>query len=64
MAASTTGAVVVVGVLRVAAEACGARLVFLSTDYVFDGQAGPSSAHDVPNPLSTYGPHKQSPQHI
>ncbi len=37
---------------------CGARFVFLSTDYVFDGQAGPYSETDAVNPLSVYAKHK------
>jgi dTDP-4-dehydrorhamnose reductase len=40
------------------AAACaetGTRLVHLSTDYVFDGEAGPYSEEDPPNPLGVYG---------
>jgi len=39
-------------------EACrvsGSRLVHLSTNYVFDGEAGPYAEGDDPNPLSLYG---------
>jgi dTDP-4-dehydrorhamnose reductase len=39
------------------ARACrrlGARLVALSTDYVFDGAAGPYGEDDVPNPRGAY----------
>ncbi len=39
------------------AQACVARrvnLVFLSTEYVFDGQAGPYSEDDATNPLGWY----------
>ena len=32
-----------------------AGLVQLSTDYVFDGERGPYTEHDKPNPLSYYG---------
>ncbi|MBI4656120.1 MAG: dTDP-4-dehydrorhamnose reductase [Elusimicrobia bacterium] len=33
----------------------GSKLVYLSTDYVFDGISGPYAETDVPNPLSVYG---------
>jgi dTDP-4-dehydrorhamnose reductase len=39
-----------------AAERCGAVLVLLSTDYVFDGEKdAPYDERDEPNPLSVYG---------
>lgn len=42
--------------LAAAATAAGARLVQISTDYVFDGIASaPYEADDVPHPLSAYG---------
>lgn len=34
---------------------CGARLVFSSTDMVFDGEAAPYGENDPPKPLSHYG---------
>ena len=37
-----------------ACRALGARLVAVSTDYVFDGTAGPYSEEDVPNPKGVY----------
>ena len=40
------------------AQACqsvGAHLVHLSTEYVFDGRAGPYAEDDPPNPISVYG---------
>lgn len=40
------------------AQQCGSRFVFLSTDYVFDGQAGPYAETDEVNPLSVYAKHK------
>jgi len=46
-----------VGGTEQAARACRAlraRLVALSTDYVFDGAAGPYREEDLPNPLSAY----------
>lgn len=42
----------------VVAEACrkaGARVFFLSTEYVFDGTAGPYREDDPPSPVSVYG---------
>ncbi len=33
----------------------GARLVFVSTDFVFDGTAGPYSEDDRPSPVNAYG---------
>lgn len=35
-----------------------AKMVFISTDYVFDGKAGPYSEEDEVNPLSIYANHK------
>ncbi len=37
-----------------ACAALGARLVAVSTDYVFDGEAGPYREEDVPNPRGAY----------
>lgn len=43
--------------LHLAREAAGvgARFIYLSTDYVFDGTTGPDSESTTPNPLSAYG---------
>jgi dTDP-4-dehydrorhamnose reductase len=42
--------------LALAAHACGATLVHVSTDYVFDGRKGSAyDETDVPAPLSVYG---------
>lgn len=38
----------------------GARLVFFSTDYIFDGAAGPYAEDADPHPLSVYGRDKRS----
>jgi dTDP-4-dehydrorhamnose reductase len=46
-----------VGGTEQVARACGAlgaRLVAVSTDYVFDGEAGPYGEDDVPNPRGAY----------
>ena len=40
------------------AEACkkeGAKLVYVSTDYVFDGEKGDYTEQDKPNPINHYG---------
>lgn len=47
---------------RHVAEACrraAAHLVYVSTDYVFDGTAGPYCEWDTTNPLSVYGRSKR-----
>lgn len=31
------------------------KIVFISTDYIFDGKNGPYSEEDIPNPISFYG---------
>lgn len=38
-----------------AARAAGARTVYLSTEYVFDGRNGPYDEEGAPNPRSVYG---------
>ena len=47
-----------------AAAAAGARLVFFSTDYVFDGKAGPYAPNAVPAPINVYGRHKLAAERI
>lgn len=47
-----------------AARSTGARLVFFSTDYVFDGDAGPYGEDDEPRPLSEYGRQKLEGERI
>ena len=41
----------------------GAKLVFYSTEYVFDGTAGPYDEEAKPNPLSVYGRSKLDGEH-
>ncbi|MHA1132353.1 MAG: SDR family oxidoreductase, partial [Candidatus Helarchaeota archaeon] len=31
------------------------KLVYYSTDYIFDGKSGPYSEDDIPNPINVYG---------
>ena len=38
----------------------GARLVFLSTDFLFDGKSGPYAEDDCPSPINAYGRSKQA----
>lgn len=44
--------------LAALAKSCNARLVYISTDYVFDGNNGPYRENASVNPLSVYGKHK------
>ncbi len=46
------------------AKKCHAKVVYISTDYVFDGQSGPYTEDDVANPLSIYGKHKLEAEQI
>jgi len=56
----------VVGACHVAAAAAavGARLIYLSTDYVFDGGAGPYAEAAGPNPVNAYGRQKLAAEGI
>jgi dTDP-4-dehydrorhamnose reductase len=38
-----------------AANATGARVLLVSTDWVFDGTQGPAAEDEPPNPINTYG---------
>ena len=42
-----------------AAATVGSRFVYFSTDYVFDGEAGPYTEESATNPLSVYGQAKR-----
>jgi dTDP-4-dehydrorhamnose reductase len=41
-----------------ACSECGAGMIYLSTDYVFDGKAGPYTELDDPHPVNAYGASK------
>lgn len=41
------------------AQKLQAKLIYIGTDYIFDGVSGPYSENDIQNPLSIYGKHKQ-----
>lgn len=42
----------------------GSELVYVSTDYVFDGKNGPYAETDKPNPINTYGVTKLGAENI
>lgn len=46
--------------VALACRALGARLVAVSTDYVFDGEAGPYREEDLPNPRGVYARTKRA----
>lgn len=47
-----------------AAEKCGAHVVHISTDFIFDGEDGPYKEEAEANPLSYYGHTKLLAEHI
>lgn len=47
-----------------AAKEAGARIVYFSTDYIFDGKAGPYCEDDLPRPLGVYGRSKFDAEEI
>ena len=47
-----------------AAKELGAKFVYISTDYVFDGKDGPYSEEAEVNPLSVYGEHKLEAENL
>ncbi len=46
------------------AEKFKSKLIFISTDYVFDGKNGPYAETDPVNPLSVYGKHKLEAENL
>lgn len=53
-----------VGTVVEACERTGAGLCYFSSDYVFDGTAGPYSESDTPNPINEYGRQKLEAESI
>lgn len=49
--------------VALAARDVKARVIYLSTDYVFDGKEGPYSEDAAPNPINVYGTHKLLAEH-
>ncbi|MEO8066779.1 MAG: SDR family oxidoreductase [Flavobacteriales bacterium] len=47
-----------------AAKTCDAHFIHLSTDFIFDGEAGPYTEDDEPRPLSIYGQSKLDSEHV
>ena len=47
-----------------AAKEINAHLIFISTDFVFDGQDGPYDENGLPNPISYYGETKLQAERI
>lgn len=41
-----------------AATICKSFFIYISTDFVFDGEAGPYDEHAIPNPVNSYGESK------
>lgn len=41
--------------LLLSAEACSSHFIYVSTDFVFDGEKGDYAEEDAPNPVSWYG---------
>ena len=46
------------------AKKCGAKLIFIGTDYIFDGKNGPYFEDTPPNPVNIYGQHKLDAENL
>lgn len=52
---------------RSVAQACadiGAKMVFFSSEYIFDGVSGPYGEEDIAHPINVYGKHKLAAEMI
>jgi dTDP-4-dehydrorhamnose reductase len=47
-----------------AANQVGAKIIYFSSDYIFDGESGPYRENDLPNPICVYGLHKVFAEHF
>lgn len=47
-----------------AANTVNSHLIYISTDFIFDGKNGPYTENDLPNPLSIYGNSKLEAEQI
>lgn len=47
-----------------AAKKVSARVIFISSDYIFDGKKGPYKEEDLPNPVNYYGRSKLAAENI
>jgi dTDP-4-dehydrorhamnose reductase len=52
-----------VRLVTAAANSVDAKLVYISSDFIFDGTSGPYEETDVANPLSVYGRQKLAAEH-
>ncbi|MDA3859781.1 MAG: dTDP-4-dehydrorhamnose reductase [Melioribacteraceae bacterium] len=46
------------------ARTCDAHFIHISSDYIFDGEAGPYSEDEKPNPISHYGKEKLAAENV